>query len=64
MEVSTESSDYGTDTVMRWAVILYGSVFGTKTTSYCFQKVIFMAVKRQSSVQEGNLRHWKKIKGV
>lgn len=65
LEVSTESSDYGTDTVMRWAVtVLYGSVFGTKTTSHCFQKVIFMAVKRQSSVQEDNLRHWKKIKGV
>lgn len=53
------------DTVMRWAVaVLYGSVFGTKTTLHCFQKVVFMAVKRQSSVQEGNLRHWKKIKGV
>lgn len=46
------------DTVMRWAVaVLYGSVFGTKTTLHCFQKVVFMAVKRQSSVQEGNLRH-------
>lgn len=53
------------DTVMRWAVaVLYDSVFGTKTTLHCFQKVVFMAVKRQSSVQEGNLRHWKKIKGV
>lgn len=46
--INHELSDYGTtDAVMRWAVlIVYGSVFGTKTTSHCFQRVVFMAVKR------------------
>ena len=46
--INHESSDYGaTDTVMRWAVlVVYGSVFGTKMTSHCFQKVVLMAVKR------------------
>lgn len=48
-----------------WVVyVVYGSIFGTRMTSQCFQKVVFMAVKKQLNVQEGNLRHWRKIKAA